>query len=727
MHQSITIALAGQPNVGKSSIINKISGSNLKVGNFAGVTIEKAEAKIQYKGYTITIIDLPGTYSLNQYTPEEKVTQDFLLQGNYDLILNIVDSTNLERNLAFTAQLLELDQKILLALNMNDEAQKEGININSSLLSGILGIPVLKVTSRSQNDMLSLLDSIITLYENPKTPSKRIYNEIIEEHLSKLEHFFQNNQNPDLEEIMQKQNISSLRNLSIHLLKQDQKICTLLAHQTYWAKLSMLISQSIASICQNAQEYTIQEVFTLEHYAFAKGASLEVQQHSKNTPQDTTQKIDSILLNKYLGIPIFLLLMWLLFQATFTLGAIPKDEIENGFAALGEFAKQYIPNEEIASLIADGIIAGVGAVVSFLPDILILFFGIVLLESTGYMARIAFLLDGFFHRFGLHGKSFIPLVTGFGCSVPAYMSTRMLKNRGDKMLTLFIINFMSCSARLPVYILFIGAFFPASQSGNILFAIYIFGAIVGLIMAKILKLTAFRGVDEPFVMEMPKYRLPSSKLVILSVWNKAKMYLKKAGTFILLASMAIWFAQHYPHNAKLDRQIQSQIDKLQMQEQATVTQEEQESLQNQIALLDIQKKAMLQEESYLGQFGKLISPIFKPFDFDWKLSVSLVTGIAAKEVMLSTMGVLYSIGEVDDDVTSQESQRLMEVLKKNISIPSVIAFLMFVMFYNPCFAASIVFGKEAGGRRFTLYLFVFTSVVAYCFALLGYSFTQFLF
>lgn len=706
MQHKIIVALAGQPNVGKSSIINKISGSNLKVGNFAGVTIEKAEAKIQYKGYEITIIDLPGTYSLNQYSPEEKITQDFLLQESYDLILNIADSTNLERNLALTAQILELDKKILLALNMSDEAQKEGIRIDSELLAKILGISVLQVSSHYQEDMITLLDEIISIHTKPFCPSKRTYSEIIEEGIKEIEDFLSLKQYLCVAQVMQEKKIINFRRLALLLLQQNEEIYTILSHKPCWVELSPLIARLISSICKDSQENNIQEVFALDHYAFAKGASLEVQQRQKNSLKDKTQKLDSIFLNKYLGIPIFLFLMWSLFQATFTLGAIPKDALENAFTLLGELIQSHIPNPELGSLLSDGILAGVGAVLSFLPDILILFLGIVLLESTGYMARIAFLLDGFFHRFGLHGKSFIPLVTGFGCSVPAYMSTRMLKNHGDKMLTLFIINFMSCSARLPVYILFIGAFFPVEQSGNILFAIYLFGAIVGLIMAKILKLTAFKGIDEPFVMEMPKYRLPSLRLVLLSVWNKAKMYLKKAGTFILLASMLIWFAGKYPQNQDIIAEFEQ---KQQILEQNKASEEEINALLN-------EQNAQLLEQTYLGKLGEFLSPIFAPFDFDWRLSVSLVTGIAAKEVMISTLGVLYSLGEDLDET----NQNLMETLRNKISIPSAIAFLMFVMFYNPCFAATIVFGKEAGGKKYMLYLFVFTSLVAYFFALLGY-------
>lgn len=705
MKKHITIVLAGQPNVGKSSIINKMSGSNLRVGNFTGVTVEKAYASFEYEDYSITIIDLPGTYSLNQYSQEEKVTQDFLFSEQYDIILNVVDSTNLERNLALTAQILELEKKTIVALNMNDEAQKEGIEIDEKQLSSILGVPTLKVTSSNSSDIRKLLEEIISLYNKPFCPSKRTYSECIEEEIKVLCDHLSSKQYPCIQQLLREGVMINHRKLAISLLQQNEEIYQILSTKPCWVELTPILNKSITHICKILEDESLGNIFKLEHYAYAKGASLEVQKQ-KPQPIDRTQKIDSILLNKYLGIPIFLFLMWLLFQATFTLGAIPKDWIETGFEALGNLVREHISSEALASLICDGIIGGVGAVVGFLPDILILFLGIVLLEGSGYMARIAFLLDGFFHRFGLHGKSFIPLVTGFGCSVPAFMSTRMLKNRGDKMLTLFIINFMSCGARLPVYVLFIGAFFSQQQSGNILFGIYIFGALVGLVMAKILKLTAFRGIDEPFVMEMPKYRFPSLKLIIYSVWNKAKMYLKKAGTFILAASMLIWFSTQYPKHPDIEERFDTQINAL----------EKNGGSEEEIAKLENDKSSLLLEKSYLGYFGEVITPFFAPFDFDWKLSVSLVSGLAAKETMISTMGVLYSLGENLDE----ESQSLRSTLAKYVSIPTAIAYILFVMFYNPCLAATVVFAKEAGGRKYVLYLFLLTTLVAYGFALIGY-------
>ncbi|WP_416863215.1 ferrous iron transport protein B, partial [Helicobacter ganmani] len=443
------------------------------------------------------------------------------------------------------------------------------------------------------------------------------------------------------------------------------------------------------------------EIFLEDLNAFVQGLITETVHYEGKEKQGYTHSIDKILINKYAGIPIFLFFMWVLFQLTFTLGALPMDLIDSFFGWLGESIKEKIESESLASLLADGIIGGVGAVVLFLPNIVILFFGIALLETTGYMSRVAFLLDGFFHKFGLHGKSFIPLVTGFGCSVPAFMATRTLKSRKDRLLTLFIINFMSCGARLPVYVLFVGAFFPAQQAGNWLFGIYILGALLGLVMAKILRLTAFKGPDEPFVMEMPKYRMPNWRLVWFAIYTKAKMYLKKAGTFILAASVLIWFASSYPIQEETKEVYESKMEQV-------LNEEEKEKLA--FAL-----EESLIENSYLGMTGKLIEPVFAPLDFDWRMSVALLSGLAAKEVVISTMGVLYSLGgEVDE-----ESENLMQVIKRAIPLQTAIAFILFVMIYNPCLAATVVFGKEAGGFKYIVFLFVMTTICAYIVAWIG--------
>lgn len=712
--KEIIIALVGQPNVGKTLLINKISGSNLHVGNFTGVTIEKAEANLEYKNYKIKIIDLPGTYSINEYSQEEKITTNFLFNEKFDVILNVVDSTNLERNLFLSTQLMSLNKKMIIALNMSDEAKSEGIVIDYKQLSNIFGVESLLVSAKSGENINLLLDKIIDIHNKPFCPPKRIYADFIEAEIEKLSAFFVNN---DIK-------LDSPRKLAINLFLQDEKTYKALHDKPIWVELNPLLQDSIKNLYLQSDERNIKSIFLNDDYSFARGAYKEVCKFNEEERNNITSKIDFVLLNKYIGIPIFLFLMWLLFNLTFNIGAYPQSWIENAFAWLGDIVKENIQNESLASLIADGVIGGVGTVISFLPLILILFLGIILLETTGYMARVSFLLDGFFHKFGLHGKSFIPLVSGFGCSIPAYMSTRMLKNHTDKMITMLIIGFMSCSARLPVYVLFVGAFFDDKYAGNVLFGIYILGFIVGLIFAKILKLTAFRGSDEPFVMEMPKYRIPSFGLVCRSVWNKGYFYVKKAGTFIFLASVLIWFSTQYPKNTEITQsyddkimQIQKQYDDL-IDKNINIADDENVALlQEEIIKLENDKQAALLANSYMGILGETIEPIFAPLGFDWKLSISLVTGIAAKEVVVSTMGVLYSLGEISED----DTKGLSDIIKNEIPFPVAVAFILFVMFYLPCFAATIVFTKEAGKNIYSLYLFIFTTAVSYVLAFIGYE------
>ncbi|AFI07351.1 ferrous iron transport protein B [Helicobacter pylori] len=640
--KEITIALVGQPNVGKSSLINALSNAHLKVGNFAGVTVDKMEVGLIHKEHQITIIDLPGTYALNDFTTEEKVTKDFLEKGQYDLILNVVDSTNLERNLALSAQLLDTNKKMLLALNMWDEAQKEGVKIDTEKLSQELGVVCVPTSARSKEDRLNtelLLNEIVRLYSQNTT-----------------------------------------NNESIKVPSQS-------------FKESLKYSQSAQRI-----------------------AKLVISENKQNASFEHTYKIDKILMHPRYGIFIFLGFMFVIFSLSFLIGGGVQKALETGFKFLSDGIKENVANEDLASLVGDGIIGGVGATVSFLPLIVVLYFGISLLETTGYMSRVAFLLDGILHKFGLHGKSFIPLITGFGCSVPAYMATRTLQNYNERLITLFVIGFMSCSARLPIYVLFVGSFFPSSSAGFVLFCIYILGAVVALVMAKLLKLSVFKGQTESFIMEMPKYRFPSWRMVYFSIYTKSLSYLKKAGTYILVGAISIWFMSQYPKSdaaMKTYKQESLLVDK-----NTTLSSEaKEEKLKELKAELD--KKNL--KNSVVGRGGAYLEKVFSPMDFDWRLSVSLVTGFMAKEVVVSTLGVLFSLGD-----QNEKSDAFREILRKEVSVPSGIAFIVFVMFYIPCFAATITFGREAGGIKFVAYLFIFTTVVAYAFSLVAFYATQIL-
>ena len=632
MNKTIKIALVGQPNVGKSMLINSISNSRLKVGNFSGVTVEKKEVIFKYKDYNIKIIDLPGSYSLENYSLEEKVVKNFLNQNEYDIILNVIDSTNLQRNLLLTSELLALNKKMVIALNMSDEAKKENILINNEKLSSLLNTPCIKTSATKKDGITELLEQIIKTFEEDKTTFKHSF--------------------------------------TTHILNHDE----ILAKRFDFVK-------NIIQQCVKIEE--IKE-------------------------KTTTEKIDSILMNKFIGLPIFLFLMWGLFQLTFTLGEIPMGYIDTFFSLFIDVTKNIIGDNQLSSLLGDGVIAGVSAVVMFLPNILILFLGISLLEGTGYMSRVAFLLDGTFHKFGLHGKSFIPLVTGFGCSVPAYMAARTLKNERDKLLTLFIIGFMSCGARLPIYVLFVGAFFGANNAGNILFIIYISGAILGLFAAKFLRAVVFKGKDEPFVMEMPKYRLPSLKLVYKEITNKAFMYLKKAGTFILAASILIWFMSNYPKYPNIEDEINQKIE-------LAINDEVKKELQNELALYNL-------ENSYLGKLGKFSEPFFAPLGFDWKMAVALEAGLAAKEIVVSTLSILYGLGESENP--DEPTTTLVEKIKTNIPFEAAISFIVFVMIYLPCLAASMVFTKEAGGWKYLVYLFIFTTTTAWIMSFIAYNITK---
>jgi len=697
----IKVALVGQPNVGKSMLINSVSNAHLHVGNFSGVTVDKTEVLFDYKDYHFTVVDLPGTYAFTDYTIEERVTRDYLCAEDYDIIINVIDSTNLEKNLQLSAELFTMSKKMVIALNMSDEADKEGIEVNAEYMSELLNIPCVKVSAAQKTGIEELINTVVEVHEKPKSDPKLVFSEAVEEEITNIVSYLTKHKYEAR---------NSYRNIAVNLLKENKKTYEKLHDNPIWTELQPILIEASKHIELHHDTDDIKEAFAEEYASFNRGIVAEVVKVKTTLKEEKTltEKVDSVLIHPIYGIPIFLFLMWGLFQLTFVLGNYPMEWISEFFGWLGNTVGPTISNDDIRSLVVDGLISGVGAVILFTPNIIILFIGIALLESTGYMSRVAFLLDGFFHKFGLHGQSFIPLVTGFGCSIPAYMSARILKNDRDRLLTLFIISFMSCGARLPVYVLFAGAFFSESIAGNVLFAIYISGAILGLIAAKVLKMTAFRGADEPFVMEMPKYRLPSFKLIWHTVLSKTLMYLKKAGTFIAGATVLIWFLSNYPHNSQLEKKYEVKIAQIQAQE-------EKNKLINELASKNL-------ENSYLGRIGKFSEPVFEPLGLDWKMAVALEAGLAAKEVVVSTLGVLYSLGDSVDDT----SKSLKNSISQNIPFASAVAFIVVIMIYLPCLAASIVFTREAGHIKYFFYLFAFTSITAYVMAFFAYNITKFI-
>ncbi|BCD68023.1 ferrous iron transport protein B [Nitratiruptor sp. YY09-18] len=695
--KKIKAVMVGQPNVGKSSIINAISGARLHVGNFAGVTVEKKEVDFTYQDYAINIVDLPGIYSLNAYTPEEHVAKRYLINEEYDLIVNVVDANVLQRNLILTLQLLDMNPKMVLAINMIDEVEEKGGSIDAVKLSELIGRPVVLVSAKEKRGIDDLVKMIIDEYNTPHEKRKIYYNERIEEEIEKLSKILLKSSHfndPDL-----------ARFYVIRLFENDEDIYKIIHDLPIFLEFHEAMGESMRRLQLEFDEESVADILANERNSIAKSLVMQVVKSPRK--ESLTDKIDKILIHPIFGLPIFLFFMWLLFQLTFEIGSLPVDYLDATFSNFALWVKGILPPGDINAVITDGIIPAVGSVIMFLPNILILFLGINLLEQTGYMARAAFLLDGFLKKFGLQGKAFIPLVSGFGCTVPAYMAARTLKNPKDRIITMLVLGFMSCSARLPVYVLLISAFFPTHNAGNILFIIYISGAILGLIVAKILRMVLFKGEPEPFVMEMPPYRFPSLKALGMELWIKAKLFLKKAGTFIAGTAMIIWFLSSYPVHNKLVQSYEQKIELAKSDEQKI-------QLQNELAAKNL-------EYSYLGQFGKAIEPIFAPLGFDWRMSVATISGLAAKEVVVSTLATLYAVGEADE-----KSSTLIQRLRENVDFKAAIALIVIIMIYSPCVAAMSTFWAEVPQWAWRTFYLIYPNVLAWIAAFSVYNILAFM-
>lgn len=671
--RTINIALVGNPNCGKTSFFNRATGLREKVGNYGGVTVDAKQGVFHHNGYTINLIDLPGTYSITEYTPEEIYVREYITKHHPDLVLNVVDASCLERNLFLTTQLIDMNIRVVMALNMYDELTREGAQLDYNYLGHLLGIPIVPTTASKGIGITDVLDKIIEVFEDHAKEARHVhinYGQEIEDAISRIK-----------VEIAPNKGITdefAPRYVSIKLLEDDRIMKDQLSSVPNYEKIIEVTQKEIQQLEKSYKEDT-RTIITNAKYGFVRGALKETFQPGEKDKRQLTNAIDTLLTHQWLGFPFLIIFMWITFQATFSLGSYPMDWIEAGVGALGDWVAGIMPEGPLNDMLVNGIIAGVGGVIVFLPNILILFFFISLMEDTGYMARAAFIMDRLMHKIGLHGKSFIPLLIGFGCNVPAIMATRTLESRRDRIITMLITPFMSCSARLPVYILLVSAFFSVNQ-GLVLMSIYLVGIVLAVITALLLKKTLFAKSSDPFVMELPPYRMPTMRNTTIHMWGKAGQYLRKMGTIILLASVLIWALGYFP----LERE----------------------------AAPDSSEHL---EQSYIGQIGKFIEPGIEPLGFDWKMGVSIVTGLAAKEIVVSSMGILYHVPDAEENTQGLAESLKSQVDKQgNVVFTPLVAygFMLFILIYFPCMAAIAAIKKEAGWK-WAIFTMIYTTALAW--------------
>jgi ferrous iron transport protein B len=713
----LTIALAGNPNSGKTTIFNAITGTRQKVGNWPGVTVEKKEGRVTKFGRSLAIIDLPGTYSLTPFSIEEIVARDYILEERPDVVIDIIDASNLERSLYLATQLRELDCKIVFALNMIDLARSRGVKIDGDKLSSLLDVPVIFTVGNRREGIDALLKSAIALADTDHLPSRRRrvqYSKEIEVALSALQKLI----DPPLAARLG----YNTRWTAVKLIEDDQVIK---AHLTARAgELSQPLLAEAQGLRRRLYERYNDEpeiITTDERYGFISGIIKEVYTTSTQQRVDISRNIDRVLTNRFLGLPIFFLFIWAMFQATFSLGAYPLDWIETAVGGFATILGHLLPEGLFKALILDGIVAGVGSVIVFLPNILILFFCIALFEDTGYMSRAAFLMDKVMHLIGLHGKSFIPMLMGFGCNVPAIMASRTLESRKDRILTILITPFMSCSAKLPVYIVLAGTFF-GGRAGTVIFGIYLTGILLAIGFGRLFRSVLLKGEDAPFVMELPPYRVPMLKSLMIHMWDRAKMFLRKMGGVILAGSIVIWVLSTFPRQETVGVDAAAQgaeIQKTYAAEMAAanVPGEIPQGLQAEMEA-SLRRDAIRQNErrqekarlagTYMGRLGKWIAPLFAPLGIDWRGGVALLTGFVAKEVVVSTMGVLYAVSD------EEGTEALQAALRASGMQPlTALSMMVFVLLYLPCVATTAAIRRETGSLKWMFFSLTYTTTVAW--------------
>ncbi len=706
-HKTINVALVGNPNCGKTSIFNFVSGAHERVGNYAGVTVGAKEGKLRYKGYLLNIVDLPGTYSLSAYSPEELYVSRYLREETPDVIVNVVVASNLERNLYLTTELIDMNRSMVIALNMYDELEKSDADLDYRTLGKMLGVPIVPTTASSGKGIHDLLDTIIDVYEMRNPDTRHIHVKMrpeIEEAIKIIK-----------DQIKCDDTIShrfSPRYLAIKLLENDKEAERIITSGKCSEQILKLAADARIK-AEKALNEDIGSAIASGKYGFIQGALTEVMSGDIKQENKSTRIIDAFVTNKLFGFPLFILVMWLTFWATFRIGAYPMEWIEELVSWISVCVGKWLPDGPLKDMLLDGIIGGVGGVIVFLPNILILYAFISFMEDSGYMARVAFIMDKFMHKMGLHGKSFIPLVMGFGCNVPAIMSTRIIESKSSRLITILVNPFISCSARIPIYVLLVGTFFPKHGSW-IFLGLYLLGITVAVITARLMRKFWFGPDETPFVMELPPYRMPTAKSTIKNMWAKTKQYLNKMGGIILVASIIIWALSYFPRYS--EGQIPESYTSTAMIDipESTLTSNSAEDIDKLIY------NQYQQEHSILGYVGKMVEPVMQPMDFDWKVCVSLLAGCAAKEVVVSTLGVLY-VGDDDSALLSERLKTKSKVTGKTPFDSAIaLAFMVFVLLYFPCIATITAIVKETGSWKYGLFSIVYNTGLAWLLSFLTY-------